>query len=152
MQSMTASLCLLLAALQPTSAFTPAPLTHCLARAPPVVVMKSPSDVIGPLYRKRFDKKTRKFVREKVSDDAVNLTVRRLVLFQGAGAALLAFAFGANIAKGGDVGSPPGYEEAAKAKAAKKAAYIASEQARKDGIAARVAADSAYRPPKPWER
>ena len=119
--------------------------------------MKSPSDVIGPLYRKRFDKKTRKFVRERVSEEAVDFTVRRLVIAQGAGATLLAFAFGANVAKGGEVGKPPGYEEAARVKAEAKAAYLASEQARRDALAAAAAADraagrSGKPPPKPWER
>lgn len=121
------------------------------------VVMKSPSDVIGPLYRKRFDKKTRRFVRERVSEDAVNFTVRRLVIAQGVGAAVLGFAVAANVAKGGEVGKPPGYEEAAKVKAEAKAAYIASDNARREALAAKAAADRAAGisggpPPKPWER
>ena len=136
---------ILVLALQTADAFT-APLTHRTRLATRAirghatdVVMKGPSDVVGPLYRKRFDKKTGKFVREQVSEEAVNKTVTRLVLFQAAGAVLLGGAFAANIAKGNNqVGSPPGYEEAAKAKAEAKAAFIASEQARKDALAARA--------------
>jgi hypothetical protein len=113
------------------------PLATRTARAQ--LVMKGPSDAIGPLYRKRLDKKTGKWVREQVSEEAVNKTVTRLVLFQAAGAALLGFAFAANLAKGGNqVGSPPGYEEAAKVKAEAKAAYIASEKARQAALAARA--------------
>ena len=130
----------LLMALQSADAFAPVPLAARTAvQGQTPLVMKGPSDVIGPLYRKRLDKKTGKFIREEVSAESVNKTVTRLVLFQAAGAALLGFAFAANIAKGNNnVGSPPGYEEAAKAKAEKKAAFLASEQARKDALAARA--------------
>lgn len=133
----------LVLALQSADAFAPlvhgSPFTARTTRSSTPLVMKGPSDAIGPLYRKRLDKKTGKFIREQVSEEAVNKTVTRLVLFQAAGAALLGGAFAANIAKGNNnVGSPPGYEEAAKAKAEKKAAFIASEKARQAALAERA--------------
>ena len=137
------TLTLIFALMQSVDAFAPSfahgvPLAARNARAHAPLVMKGPADMIGPMYRKRYDKRTGKFVRELVSEEALNKTVTRLVLFQGAGAALLGFAFAANIAKGNDsVGSPPGYEEAAKIKAEKKAAFIASENERRATLAAR---------------
>ena len=62
------SAALVLVALQTVDAFT-MPLPHAHNRAARVqapLVMKGPADAIGPLYRKRFDKKTGKFVRELV--------------------------------------------------------------------------------------
>ena len=133
----------LIFALQSVDAFAP-PLAHGVLTARNTralhapLVMKTPSDMIGPMYRKRYDKKSRKIVRELVSEEALNKTVTRLVLFQGAGVALLGFAFAANIAKGNEnVGSPPGYEEAARIKAEKKAAFIQSENDRRAALAAR---------------
>ena len=107
------------------------------------------------LTRKRLDKATGRFVVEEVSEEAARKTAVRIAIANVAAAVpiLLAISSGKTI----DQFNAPGYAEAAQAKQAKKAAFIASERAKQERLTAQAAEDRASGrvgrpPPKPWER
>ena len=131
----------------------PAALQHPPASAASAAFART--SVVTMLERKRLDKATGKWIKETVDDEKVAFTVRRLVLAQGAVAAIFATALlsGKSI----DQYNAPGYTEAAAAKAEKKRQYLAETEARRQALAEQAAADRAAGrpstpPPKPWER
>ena len=126
----------------PVACLLPRPEKSSARHAPAVLLKKS-----------RYTKST--FVKENVDPEALEYTKRRIFIANVAASVpiLLALASGKTV----DQYNAPGYAEAARVKAEKKKAFIASEQARKDALAARAAADKAAGrpatpPPKPWER
>jgi len=159
-------LCMLVAlSLQPAAAF--GPTMHAVVLQASRTERKSapaaaPSSLQGRtrssrhiFMMKRSRRVNGKWVKEEVPEEAMNFTIRRLVIAQAL--ALVPIALALASGKTVDQFNAPGYAEASAKKAEKKAAYLAGEQARKDALTARAAADkaagrAATPPPKPWER
>ena len=160
------SLCMLVGlSLQSAAAFGP-PMHAVLPQASRIDRQSAPAAAPASLQGrtrssrrifmlKRSRRVNGKWIKEEVPDEAVNYTIRRLVIAQAL--ALVPIALALASGKTIDQFNAPGYAEASAKKAEKKAAYLADVQARKDELTARAAADkaagrAATPPPKPWER